>query len=378
MNKAVGMTWTVTSTWTWVTRTFTATEAWTFVAWDADASILNATLIQTPTETFWIDTYISGTVVTATSDNAWYTNETWVDFSNFYKLFEGTTWEISWTDHINYPSTSVQTEFSINETDRLLVAYFAVATTAWDKVISFYKNGQDHYSNIVSPLVYRHNDLDWLNEWEYKHLTIAQLAVVNATSNSNTWDQTDMDWISDTVANFNSSVSDWNFATLSWAETLTNKTVNWVILTTWWAATNFLNEEWNYVASWGWGWWAFTTTTNVTSNSEWSYATDDFVFGSPQLDDDWDTAHDKRMFFDKSSWAFRAWWVNSTQWDSASLWANSVAFWTNTKAAILDSMAIWSTCEVTWNWYRAFVWWSGSKCNTKYSIFFILFLKKYE
>ena len=32
----------------------------------------------------------------------------------------------------------------------------------------------------------------------------------------------------------------------------------------------------------------------------------DFVFGSDQLDDDTDTAHDNRMFFDKSTGAFRA------------------------------------------------------------------------
>jgi len=68
INKAVEMTGTITSTGTGLTRTFTASEADTFVVGDADASILNATLIQTPTETFWIDTYISGTVVTATSD----------------------------------------------------------------------------------------------------------------------------------------------------------------------------------------------------------------------------------------------------------------------------------------------------------------------
>jgi len=295
MNKAVEMTWTVTSTWTWLTRTFTATEAWTFVSWDADPSILNATLIQTPTETFFIDTFISGTVVTATSDNAWYTNETWVAFSNFYKLFEWTTWEISWTDHTNYPSASVQQTFTINPADRLLIAYFAVASTSWDKVLSFYKNWQDHYSHIVSPLIYRHNDLEGLNEWTvYNHLTDAQLAVVNATSGANTWDQTDMSWISDTTANFNTSLSDDNFATINWTETLSNKTLTSPIVNSpTWIVTNDVTEStdknyvtdaektnvWNLVSNWTWdnylsddwsykavSWWASESTqTSVTA-----------------------------------------------------------------------------------------------------------------
>ena len=43
---------------------------------------------------------------------------------------------------------------------------------------------------------------------------------------------------------------------------------------------------------------AFSTTSNVTSNSAGDLTTDDFVFGSPQLDDDGDTDHDSKFFFD--------------------------------------------------------------------------------
>lgn len=57
-------------------------------------------------------------------------------------------------------------------------------------------------------------------------------------------------------------------------------------------------------------------TSNVMSNTGTgsTVATDDFVFGSSQLDDD--TVNDSRMFFDKSYGYFFAGSVNSTQADS--------------------------------------------------------------
>lgn len=54
------------------------------------------------------------------------------------------------------------------------------------------------------------------------------------------------------------------------------------------------------------------------------YATDDFVFGSPQLNDDGDTDHNNRMFFDKSKGAFRAGQATGTEWDTRGNY--SVAF----------------------------------------------------
>ena len=45
-------------------------------------------------------------------------------------------------------------------------------------------------------------------------------------------------------------------------------------------------------------------------------ATDDFIFGSPSLDDDADTDHDGRFFYDKSKGAFRAGLVRGDQWDN--------------------------------------------------------------
>ena len=45
----------------------------------------------------------------------------------------------------------------------------------------------------------------------------------------------------------------------------------------------------------------FGTTSNVTSNENGSYNSDDLVFGSAQLDDDGNSSHDARLFFDKSN-----------------------------------------------------------------------------
>ncbi len=57
------------------------------------------------------------------------------------------------------------------------------------------------------------------------------------------------------------------------------------------------------------------------------YATDDFVFGSAQLDEDIGTTDDNtRMFFDKGTGAFRAGTVTGTQWNNTNLGSNSAAF----------------------------------------------------
>lgn len=62
---------------------------------------------------------------------------------------------------------------------------------------------------------------------------------------------------------------------------------------------------------------AFTTTSNVTSNSPGTLGTDDFVFGSDQLDDDADTSHDDRFIFDKSKGFFGAGRFTGTQVDAS-------------------------------------------------------------
>jgi hypothetical protein len=70
---------------------------------------------------------------------------------------------------------------------------------------------------------------------------------------------------------------------------------------------------------------AFSTLSNVTSNISGNLASDDFVFGSSQLDDDSNYVHYSRLFFDKSKGAFRAGSVDGDQWDDANVGEYSFA-----------------------------------------------------
>jgi len=79
---------------------------------------------------------------------------------------------------------------------------------------------------------------------------------------------------------------------------------------------------------------SFSTTSNVTSNGPGDLTTDDFVFGSYQLDDvDGVTDYDSRMFFDKAKGAFRAGTVTGTQWNDVYVGIGSFAVGSNSSAS---------------------------------------------
>ena len=85
---------------------------------------------------------------------------------------------------------------------------------------------------------------------------------------------------------------------------------------------------------------AFTTTANVTSNSPGDVNTDDFVFGSTQLNDNTATSNDDaKFFFDKGQAAFRAGYTDTDAWDTSNLGWSSVALGYNTKAIGPSSFA---------------------------------------
>lgn len=178
INKRTIKDGTITVTGTGTSRTITATSP-IFAAGDANTSVLSATLIETPTETFWISSYTSATEVTATTDNAGYINETAVQLHMYYKLFEATTGEINGATAKLYETQIIQPSFNMLPADSILIAYFA-RTTSTNKTIRLYKGGTQHYSHIVTPIVYRHNNLKGLNEGDYKHLTTAQLGLVTS------------------------------------------------------------------------------------------------------------------------------------------------------------------------------------------------------
>ncbi len=84
---------------------------------------------------------------------------------------------------------------------------------------------------------------------------------------------------------------------------------------------------------------AFSTTANVTSNAPGSIATDDFVFGSTQLDNGTGTGDNARMFFEKNKGAFRAGQTSSTQWDDTNVGVSSAAFGDSNTASGIASFS---------------------------------------
>ena len=94
----------------------------------------------------------------------------------------------------------------------------------------------------------------------------------------------------------------------------------------------------------------FHTLEAVTSNHSQNWEQDDFVFGSPQLENDPSTTTDnKRMFFDKSKAAFRAGIAQSDQWDEDQLGTYSIAMGRNTIASGFHATAFGlSTVSEAW------------------------------
>lgn len=72
------------------------------------------------------------------------------------------------------------------------------------------------------------------------------------------------------------------------------------------------------------------------------YATDDFVFGSPQLADDTDATHDKRMWFDKSKGAFRVGGATGSEWDDGNVGTDSISLGSGSTASGTGSIAVGS------------------------------------
>ncbi|MBQ4820605.1 tail fiber domain-containing protein [Aquimarina sp. MMG016] len=100
----------------------------------------------------------------------------------------------------------------------------------------------------------------------------------------------------------------------------------------------------------------FDYTNNVISNSNGDITTDDFVFGSSQLDNNgsFNAAFGNRMFFDKSKAAFRAGYTSQTQWDEANVGTYSTAFGEGGRASGTNSFAVGRNANATGNESFAF------------------------
>jgi hypothetical protein len=97
----------------------------------------------------------------------------------------------------------------------------------------------------------------------------------------------------------------------------------------------------------------YNTTNNkfeAYENGAWAnisadFANDDFLFGSYQMADTGNAAHDSRMFFDKSKGAFRAGTVGDDKWDDANVGANTFAAGYSSRALGSFSVALGSFAD---------------------------------
>ena len=89
----------------------------------------------------------------------------------------------------------------------------------------------------------------------------------------------------------------------------------------------------------------FITQGGVTSNASGTTATDDFVFGSNQLDNQTGADDDARFFFDKSKGAFRAGYASGNSWDTAQVGDRSIALGYRTEASGDRTTALGNTTE---------------------------------
>ncbi|WP_299216149.1 tail fiber domain-containing protein [uncultured Aquimarina sp.] len=100
----------------------------------------------------------------------------------------------------------------------------------------------------------------------------------------------------------------------------------------------------------------FDYTAGVVSNANGNIFTDDFVFGSSQLDANgsFNASFNNRMFFDKSKAAFRAGYTPQDEWDEANVGQYSVAFGESAMASGTNSFAMGRNANATGNEAFAF------------------------
>ncbi len=115
--------------------------------------------------------------------------------------------------------------------------------------------------------------------------------------------------------------------TVSSADALTNKSVNWVTLVNWWTATKYLSEDWTYTTP---AWWS--SWINIWYSLTWTYvSTSTFTFSW----DAWDAEAIERSLFTclSSADARKIWYVKSA---SHSAWTVTVTVVTDIDLASWD------------------------------------------
>lgn len=109
---------------------------------------------------------------------------------------------------------------------------------------------------------------------------------------------------------------------------------------------------------------AFSTISNITSNSIGTIGSDSFVFGSSSLDHIGGGSTYSRFLFHKDIGAFRAGTVTGTNWDYANCGENSVSFGLNSIASGDNSVAIQRNASATGTYAIAIGYNSSATLNS--------------
>jgi hypothetical protein len=148
---------------------------------------LTATLIQSPSQSFWISSVSSSAIAIVQATTASYVNETNVSSSLYYFLFKVSTTDIDSSTITQYTTTTTQPEFSMSVGDKIVAAYFGSSDSVPSKTVAIYHGGTSSYSYIEAPLITRHNDLRGLQGGstdEYYHLTQGEYIRFQSNSSS--------------------------------------------------------------------------------------------------------------------------------------------------------------------------------------------------
>lgn len=162
-------------------------------AYASPSTGLGGTQIDAGVWTFDIWAYVSMLNLASSIDIDIYKRTSGGTETLLFTVNSGTITATSLASVTLYTIASVQQAFSINSTDRLVAKVSGKTSNITDTTVHFVHGGTTHYSHFNTPLVIRHNDLAGLQggtSGQYNHLTNAELTVVDATSGSNTGDQT--------------------------------------------------------------------------------------------------------------------------------------------------------------------------------------------
>ena len=169
-------------------------------------------------------------------------------------------------------------------------------------------------------------DMDNMAEWTTnKILTGAERTILGNTSNTNSWDQTSIAWITGTTAQFNTALSDWSFSTwwgtATWTNTWDQTTIAWITWTT--AEFNTALSDWSFAT---WWWTASGTNTGDMSDANVKTAYENNADTNAYVDADetkvWHITVTQAVDLDQMETDIAAlanWMVYKWDWD-ASVW----------------------------------------------------------